>query len=358
MDVSPYIPKHRDVIHIDQPEQQLLSRLAKRQLIVEMEKAQEIFEAAVQAEEAGDSDTAIRLYEQSSLLAPQHPLPLLRLAILLFKLSKWKQAIRVGRQVTKRQPRADPYCVIARSYAELGRWKMAERFYRQSLAIKQKPWTWVLLGWALDRLGRHDEAEECLRKALKVDPDYDEAHYNLGYIYRGKGKFALAEKHLRRAIEIDPKYALAYGELGALLAGQKNRTKEGVSCLRNALDHDPNDGWSIAYLANALWKLRKLKAAEEQYRRLIELWPNHSLSYWCYGDFLAIERNDSSTAEWYLRKAVEVEPKGEITNYYLGKHLLYWDREEEAKRFLTNAARLGHAKARELLQQLKDTASG
>ena len=65
-----------------------------------MEKAQEVFEAAVQAEEAGDSDKAIRLYEQSSLLAPQHPLPLLRAAILLFTLSKWKQAIRVGRQVT------------------------------------------------------------------------------------------------------------------------------------------------------------------------------------------------------------------------------------------------------------------
>ena len=323
-----------------------------------MEKAQEVFEAAIQAEEAGDSDTAIRLYEQSSLLAPQHPLPLMRLAILLSRLGKWKQAIRVGRQATKRQPRADlAYCVIARSYAELGRWKMAERFYRHSLAIKQHPWTWLLLGSTLDRLGRHDEAEECLRKALEVDPDYDEAHYNLGYNYKKEGKFALAEKHLRRAIEIDPKYALAYAELGELLAGQKNRTNEAVSCLRNALNHNPNDGWSMAYLANALWELRKLKAAEEQYRRLIELWPNASLPYWCYGDFLACERNDSSTAERYLRKAFEIEPKNQWANYFLGKHLLYWDREDEAKRFLTNAARLGHARARELLQQLKDPAS-
>ena len=323
-----------------------------------MDKAQKVFEAAVQAEEAGDSDTAIRLYEQSSLLAPQHPLPLLRLAVLLSSLGKWKRAILVGRQVTKRQPRsAQAYCVIARSYAELGRWKMAERFYRQSLAIKQEPWTWLLLGWALDRLGRHDEAEECLRKALEVDPDFAEAHYNLGYNYRTEGNFTLAEKHFRRAIELDPKYALAYAELGALLAGQKNRIKEAVNCLRYAIDHNPNDGWSMAYLANALWRLRKLKAAEDQLRRLLELWPTNALPYWCYGDFLACERNDSSTAEWYLRKAVEIEPKGEITNYHLGKHLLYWDREEEAKRFLTKAARLGHAKASELLQQLEGTAS-
>jgi len=324
-----------------------------------MEKAQEVFEAAVQAEEAGDSDTAIRLYEQSSVLAPHHPLPLLRLALLLSKLGNWKHAIRVGRQVTKRQPQsAGAYGVIAQSYGELGRWKMAERFYRQSLAIKQQPWTWLLLGEALDRQGRRDEAEECLRKTLKVDPDYEEAHYNLGYNYRKQRKFALAEKHLRRAIEIDPKYALAFAELGALLAGQKNRTKEAVRYLRKAVELNPDDGWSMAYLANALSKLRKLKAAEEQYRRLLELWPNNSLSYWTYGDFLAYETKGSSTALWYLRKATEIEPKNQWANYHFGKHLLYCDQKDEAKRFLTKAARSGHSKARELLQELKGNKSG
>lgn len=243
------------------------------------EKAQEIFTAAIRAEEAGDVDKAILLYEKSSHLAPQHPQPLLRLANLLSQSGKWKQAIRVGRQATKRQPRTDlAYHIIARSYAELGRWKMAERFYRQSLAIKQQPWTWVLLGRILDHLGRHAEAEECLRKALKVDPDYDEAQYNLGCSFRAKGKFGLAEKHLKRAIEIDPKYALAYAELGALLAGQKNRSKEAVGYLKRAIAHNPDDGWSRAYLANALWELRKLKAAEDQFRQLLELWPTNAFA--------------------------------------------------------------------------------
>jgi hypothetical protein len=84
---------------------------------------------------------------------------------------------------------------------------------------------------------------------------------------------------------------------------------------------------------------------------LFVLWRNDALPYWSYGDFLACERTDRITAESYLRKAVEIEPKGDAGNYYLGKHLLHWDREVEAKKFLTTAARLGHAKARELLQQ-------
>ena len=317
-----------------------------------MKKAQDVFDAATQAEQAGDSDKALRLYERASRIDPTAPHPRIRLASLLYDVGKWKQAIRVARQLTKRWPRSfSAYNVIAQSYAELGRWKMAERYYRQSLAIKQEAWTWLLLGLALDRLGRHDEAEECLRKALKVDPDYDEAHYNLGYIYRWKGKFALAEKHLRRAIEIDPKYALACAELGQLLS--KDRPKEALGFLRKGLKHNPKDGWSIAYLANALWKLRKLKAADEQYRRLLELWPNEAMPNWCYGDFLASNRKDSSTAERYLRKAVEIEPRNQWANYYLGKHLFCWDRDEDARNFLTTATRLGHSKARELLHQIE-----
>ena len=320
---------------------------------IENQKAQEIFDAGILAEEAGDAQEALRLYEQASGVDPTAPHPRLRLASLLYDEGQWKDAIRVARQLTKRWPRVHlAYWVIARSYAELGRWMMAERFYRQSLAIKQSPIAWVLLSSILNRLGRIDERDECLRKALRVDPDYEEAHYNLGCIYRLRGNLARAEKHLKRAIEIDPKYALAHAELGQLLSGQKGRTKEAARLLRRAVNYDPNDRWSRAYLANALWTLRKLKAADEQYCRLMELWPDYSLPFWSYGSFLACESNDDSTAEKYLRKAIEIDPGGEFSNYTLGKHLLYWDRKEEAKRFLKKAAQLGHQRARELLQRM------
>jgi len=77
-------------------------------------------------------------------------------------------------------------------------------------------------------LKRNEEAEECFRKALKVDPDYEEAHYNLGYIYRWNGRKKLAEKHFRRAIAIDRKYALAYAQLGQVLAGSALKIEPGI----------------------------------------------------------------------------------------------------------------------------------
>jgi Tfp pilus assembly protein PilF len=123
--------------------------------------------------------------------------------------------------------------------------------------------------------------------------------------------------------------------------------------LRTSIRHGPDYVWSRLYLAIAFWTLRKLKNAEEEYRKAIKLWPDNSLSYSCYGDFLAFEGKDSSTAEWYLRKAIEIDPIDEMTNYHLGNHLAYWGREQEAKRFLRKAARQGHSRAHKRLRDIE-----
>ena len=96
---------------------------------------------------------------------------------------------------------------------------------------------------------------------------------------------------------------------------------------------------------------RKLKAADEQYRKLIEIWPSSSHSYWCYGSFLADEGKDKSLAESHLRKAVEIE-SDDLSNYYLGKYLASWNREREAEKYLKKAMRLGHERAAALVTEL------
>ncbi|MEW6207790.1 MAG: tetratricopeptide repeat protein [Acidobacteriota bacterium] len=315
------------------------------------EKAQALLDAAIEAEEAGQTKKALRLYHRAATIYGNPNIPLFRLASLLYDEGEWQEALKAARQVIKGWPDSDiTYSLIGECYIEQGQLRRAERAFRQSLAIKANPGTWVFLSYVLMRLDRDDESMDCLRAALKLDPNYEEAHYNLGYEYRLRKKYARAEKHLRRAIEIDPRYALAYAELGCVLLHNKNKTKDASRLLRKSVRLDPNNRWSRAYLGNALWRLRRLKAADEQYRKLIEIWPDNSLSYWCYGGFLACESDDTSLAESYLRKAVELDPKDPAANYELGKNLLYWERKDEAIKYLKKAARLGHDKAKKLLQ--------
>src|SRR5690349_15148008 len=183
------------------------------------DKAQKLFETAMQAEDAGDLKKALRLYQKVADIDNRSPIIKLAIASVLFHLGKWQDAIKVARKIPKNwHSSSHVYALIARSYQELGHLLRAERAYRQSLAKEPRPGTWVLLGHVLMRLDRDDESIACLQNALKLDPNYEEAHYNLGLEYNLFGQYARAEKHFRRAIEIDPKYSIAYAELGFILA--------------------------------------------------------------------------------------------------------------------------------------------
>jgi tetratricopeptide (TPR) repeat protein len=326
------------------------------------EIAQKIFTKAVSAEDDGHLNKALRLYQKLAELDKQSPVPRFCIASVMYHQGKWRDAVRVASQIKRRWPDSHQACtLLGQSYRELSQFKRAERAFRQSLSIKPEPWTWVLLSDVLLRLGRDAESMACLRKAIKLDPEYEEAHYNLGCGYRLRRQYSRAEKHLRRAIEIDPNYSLAYAELGSSLLSYPNgvlhtdKVAEAVRLLRKSIKLDPDYGWSRVYLANALWGMKRIKAADEQYRRVIELWPTDSISYWCYGGFLAYEGNNNFLAEKYLRRAIELEPTDAEANYNLGKHLLNWGRKEEAIKFLRKAAKQGHDRAKKILRGNEST---
>jgi superkiller protein 3 len=314
----------------------------------ENNKSQKLYEAALQAEDNQLPDKAAQFYQEAIKADKNSPLPQFKFAALLLEQERYKEAIQVSRLFVKRWQWSLAYTIIGRSHLELGRYIKAEQAFQQSLAIEPTPESWCFLGFTLIRLGRSDESIHCYYQALKLDPDYDEAHYNLGCEYKLQNQPGQAELHLRKAIEIDPQYAIAYAELGIVLK-KKGELKEALRLLRKSIRLNPNYGWSRIYLANTLWHQRKLKAADEQYRKVIETWPEFSLSYWCYGGFLADEQRDVVLAERYLRKAVEMEPQDDQSNYWLGKCLLRWNRHDEAKKYLKKAARLGHVKAAKLI---------
>jgi tetratricopeptide (TPR) repeat protein len=329
------------------------------------DKAQRLFDAAIIAEEVeGDLNKALELYREVAELDKDHPHPVLGIADILRDQSQWKEAIQAARKVTKRWPNSrgafHAYLIIGDCYHTQRQFRRAERAYRQALEIEQSPWPWVLLSSVLVPLDREGEAITCLQNALKIDPDYEEAHYNLGVAYGLRRQYIRAEKHLRRAIEIDPKYALAYTELASTLLVHKMRVHhnakalEAIRLLKKSIKLNPDYIYSWAWLANALWGLKKIKDAHKLYRKLVELWPYETLSHWCYGGFLAHEGIDDSLAEQHLRKAVKLAPNDEIANYYLGKELYYWDRDSEAIKYLNKAAKKGHRKAIKILGEIEE----
>jgi tetratricopeptide (TPR) repeat protein len=72
-------------------------------------------------------------------------------------------------------------------------------------------------GIFLAAAGRTAEAEPYLRRALEIDPDYAQVHYDLGVILARSGDDKDAESHFRRAIGLAPGNPQPYAALGRLL---------------------------------------------------------------------------------------------------------------------------------------------
>ena len=106
---------------------------------------------------------------------------------------------------------------------------------------KQHPQLVVLpfiMGVANSRLRRLEPAIDCYTKALRIKPDYAEAHYNLGNVLKALGRGDEAIGCYSKALQINPEYAEAHNNLGNVFQ-DFGRHDEAIACYTKALQIKP-----------------------------------------------------------------------------------------------------------------------
>lgn len=106
------------------------------------------------------------------------------------------------------------------------------------VGIEKSAPAYSVLGVSLGRLDRSQEAEAAYRAALEVEPDYEEAMFNLAGLLHEDDP-TQSEELLRNALRIDPDYAEAHRFLGSLLL-RRGYTEEAETHFRRATELDPS----------------------------------------------------------------------------------------------------------------------
>ena len=132
---------------------------------------QEKFLAAVQAEESGEKQRAMAIYEEILALDPAYAPAQINLGTMHFHLRQFGRAEELYRRATV----ADPDYVLA--------------FFD--------------LGNVLDELQRLDESIAAYRRAVTLAPRYADAHYNLALAYERTGEGRSALRHWQAYIKLD-----------------------------------------------------------------------------------------------------------------------------------------------------------
>lgn len=115
---------------------------------------------------------------------------------------------------------------------------------------------------ALTKLGsklvgerKYAQAQSNFKKALETNPNFAEAHYELGVLYRMTKRRGEAKRALETALRLNPENSKAWGHLGFLWAEMGN-ARECESCFRKALEIDPADEIVRSSLEELLSKTR------------------------------------------------------------------------------------------------------
>ncbi len=135
------------------------------------ENVQNLFLSAVQAEEAGDKNRAIALYEKILERDPRYAAAYINLGTIYFHLRRYGRAEELYRRATE----TDPGYVLA--------------FFD--------------LGNVLDELERPEESIRAYQQAVALSPRYADAHYNLALAYERKGESRSALRHWQAYVRLD-----------------------------------------------------------------------------------------------------------------------------------------------------------
>jgi predicted Zn-dependent protease len=181
------------------------------------------FKKAVEADQRGKRDDAIRHYEAALRLAPDY---------------------------------YPAHNNLGSDYLSKADFKMAQAQFEEAIRLNQNDaQAYFNLGNVLVLRGRYSEAEHVLQEGIKRRPDSAFGQFLFGSLYSRTGRLQDAEHRLREALQLDSTMSQAHLQLVNLYL-QEKRTADAIGELRSYLKTFP-DG---AYAPRAREMLKKLLA--------------------------------------------------------------------------------------------------
>jgi tetratricopeptide (TPR) repeat protein len=119
---------------------------------------------------------------------------------------------------------------------------------------------------------RTSEAIAEYKEALRLDPDYAEAHNNLGSALLLTGRTAEAIHEYEQALRSNPAYAKAHNNLGNALV-QTGRAPEAINHYKEALRITPNSADAHNNLAAALTQMGQVSEAIAEFKAALQINP-------------------------------------------------------------------------------------
>lgn len=159
-------------------------------------------------------DSAIYYFEKALTITPRHAKSFYNLGAAYYKLGNYEKAIENYKKAVAIIPDyTDGYVFMAIAYARMNEYQkaesavnMAEMTFNATSARRQTSVEYILMGNAAYQRNRADSALILYQESARLDPNNDEAYYDLGGIYLMKKDIKNARVNWQRALAINPNH--------------------------------------------------------------------------------------------------------------------------------------------------------
>jgi serine/threonine protein kinase/Flp pilus assembly protein TadD len=128
-----------------------------------------------------------------------------------------------------------------------------------------------LILWTPYKRFPHEQAIQSYRRAIELNPNFDEAHHQLGFIYLHIGLLDKAQQEIEKALAINPGNTLARYRLGVI--NMCRARYEEAFQIFNSTPRDMNPSLLAFYTSNALFRLGRNEEASEIIEKFFKDYP-------------------------------------------------------------------------------------
>jgi len=164
--------------------------------------------------------------------------------------------------------------------------------------------------------GKLEESIHHYQHAIRLNPQFAEAHVNLSNVLQMQLRFAEAEQHLRLSIKYNPQLTFAYYNLGSLLLEQ-GKHQDAIFYLQKSIELNPDIAAAFIKIGQIQLGGNHLNDALSSYLKAIELEPDHAPTYVNIGNIY----NDLGSQQMALnsyKRALEIDPTLAISHLNIG----------------------------------------
>jgi len=200
-----------------------------------------------------------------------------------------------------------------------GQTEEAIKIYQKALRInKNSPETHFNMGSILHRLGRSNEAKISYEKAIGLKSDFLNAYFNLGLVFQNLRNYKKAIENYKKAIELKPDFHEAIGAIGTAFQAQ-GELDEAIEQYKKALSIQA-DARNHFNLAAGFRNKGLLDEAIEQFEKSLSFNENNSETLTSLGNALW-HKGKTEEGLKKLNKAIEINPNHPEANYNLAVFL-------------------------------------